>query len=171
MPKNSAKFSPHCEARKKGIKVDTVIIHSMYSPKSRRPLALKSCVEILNFFGVSAHYLISRRGKILNLVPEEKTAWHAGVSCLPDGRTKVNRYSIGIELIGFEHTKFTASQYLSLLKLLKAIRARHPIRYILGHDFIARPKGRKQDPGILFDWGRVRRSMSKIKPPIHFPPH
>ena len=30
--------------------------------------------------GVSSHFFIKRSGKILNLVPEEKIAWHAGKS-------------------------------------------------------------------------------------------
>ena len=49
---------------------------------------------------VSAHFLIERSGKLLQFVPVNKRAWHAGESvCL--GKSKVNDFSIGIELEGY----------------------------------------------------------------------
>jgi N-acetylmuramoyl-L-alanine amidase len=50
---------------------------------------------------VSAHYLIGRNeGEFAQLVPLEKCAWHAGVSAW-EGKTGLNRYSIGIELVSW----------------------------------------------------------------------
>ena len=46
---------------------------------------------------VSAHYLISEEGEVIRLVPEEKRAWHAGLSYWR-GHKDVNSASIGIEL-------------------------------------------------------------------------
>ncbi|MBN1209729.1 MAG: N-acetylmuramoyl-L-alanine amidase [Myxococcaceae bacterium] len=45
----------------------------------------------------SAHLVIGRDGSITQLVPFDTIAWHAGRSSW-DGRTGLNRYSIGIEL-------------------------------------------------------------------------
>lgn len=53
--------------------------------------------------GVSIHYLVSRDGTILQLVDENRRAWHAGASWW-GGQTDMNSASIGIELdnTGFE---------------------------------------------------------------------
>ena len=45
----------------------------------------------------SAHLVIGREGKIIQLVPFDTEAWHAGRSWYA-GRSGLNRYSIGIEL-------------------------------------------------------------------------
>ena len=45
----------------------------------------------------SAHVVISRDGRVLQLVPFNVQAWHAGKSCY-EGRKDVNRFSVGIEL-------------------------------------------------------------------------
>ena len=48
---------------------------------------------------VSAHCLIRRDGHIIQFVPFNHSAWHAGLSSF-QGRAKCNDYSIGIELEG-----------------------------------------------------------------------
>lgn len=45
----------------------------------------------------SAHVVIARDGKVTQLVPFDTVAWHAGRSAW-EGRTGLNRWSIGIEL-------------------------------------------------------------------------
>jgi N-acetylmuramoyl-L-alanine amidase len=45
----------------------------------------------------SAHLVIGRDGKVTQLVPFDRVAWHAGASRW-DGLVGLNRYSIGIEL-------------------------------------------------------------------------
>lgn len=46
---------------------------------------------------VSAHLVIGRDGRITQLVPFDRIAWHAGRSAW-QGRTGLNQHSIGIEL-------------------------------------------------------------------------
>lgn len=46
---------------------------------------------------VSAHLVIARDGKVFQLVPFNRVAWHAGSGKL-NGRMNVNTFSIGIEL-------------------------------------------------------------------------
>ena len=71
---------------------------------------------------VSCHYLISREGKIYNLLCPKFKGWHAGISEWKNVKN-LNDYSIGIELEnkGHEHgyTNFTNSQYHKLKKLIK----------------------------------------------------
>lgn len=135
--------------------IDTIIIHSCFAPDAADPFDPQESISLFNQCKVSAHYLISRDGVILNLVPEENRAWHAGVSRLPfpnDPREAVNDFSIGIELIGKDD--FTETQYLSLIDLINKIKTRRKIKYILGHNHIA--PDRKVDPGENFDWGRLK---------------
>ncbi|MFC7049019.1 N-acetylmuramoyl-L-alanine amidase [Emcibacter nanhaiensis] len=109
---------------------------------------------------VSAHYLIEENGTIHQLVPEEKRAWHAGVSSWED-ESDINSLSVGIELVNPGHDypgykgdyrPFPPAQMDSLLELSKAIVERNHILpwHVLGHSDVA--PARKVDPGELFDW-------------------
>ena len=107
---------------------------------------------------VSCHYLISRNGKIYNILNPEIKAWHAGYSEWKS-YTNLNDYSIGIELENkgheFGYTEFTKLQYTSLNKLLNSLRFRFDIKTvdILGHSDIS--PNRKKDPGELFNWDSI----------------
>jgi len=153
--------------RSKDCVIDTVVLHAMHAGVvyPQAPFSADNCIQILKDYDVSAHYLIERNGKILNLVPEEKKAWHAGVSKMPspDNRDGVNDFSIGIELIGNEEEAFTNEQYDALNYLLADIKKRRKITSAVGHQHIATQelvnaglrKDAKWDPGKMFDWKRV----------------
>jgi len=100
---------------------------------------------------VSSHFLIRRDGAILQFVPCDRRAWHAGVSNWR-GRGRCNDFSIGIELEGCDSQPFDERQYRALIRLTRRLRRRYPIRDIAGHADIA--PGRKTDPGPFFDWKR-----------------
>ena len=51
---------------------------------------------------VSCHYIIDNLGKIIKLVPEEHSAWHAGKSSWKNFKS-LNQSSIGIELVNPGH--------------------------------------------------------------------
>jgi N-acetylmuramoyl-L-alanine amidase len=101
---------------------------------------------------VSSHYTIDRDGTVTTHVPEELRAWHAGVSRMDDGRTAVNDFSIGIELVNRNDglDSFPDPQIQAMRTLLKEIMGRHPVRYIVPHYACADPRGRKSDP-VGFD--------------------
>ena len=101
---------------------------------------------------VSSHLLIKRDGSVVQYVPFNKRAWHAGLSCY-QGRKRCNDYSIGIELEGTETTPYTDVQYVQLALAVKALLKTYPALScdrITGHSDIA--PGRKTDPGESFDW-------------------
>ncbi|MXP47308.1 N-acetylmuramoyl-L-alanine amidase [Altererythrobacter luteolus] len=108
--------------------------------------------------GVSAHYLISEEGEVTLLVPEDKRAWHAGVSYWR-GHKDVNSASIGIELDhpghGLGYRPFADAQIEALVPLLHRIVKTHdiPRANIVGHSDVA--PARKTDPGELFPWDRL----------------
>lgn len=102
---------------------------------------------------VSAHFLVRRDGGIIQFVPCERRAWHAGVSEW-QGRSRCNDFSIGIELEGSDFVPFDSRQYRALSRLTRYLKRRYPIRHIAGHADIA--PARKTDPGPYFDWARYR---------------
>ena len=105
---------------------------------------------------VSAHLLIRRTGEIIQYVPFDRRAWHAGISCY-EGREVCNDFSIGIELEGTDDSVYEDIQYHQLNAILDALLATYPTlsrAHITGHEHIA--PGRKTDPGPGFDWGRLK---------------
>lgn len=112
---------------------------------------------------VSSHYLIRRCGEIIEFVPPEKRAWHAGVSEYK-GRNNCNDFSIGIELEGSDNEEFEQIQYAKLAQLIALLRAKIPklnkdknLANIVGHSDIA--PGRKTDPGPYFDWEILKKLL------------
>jgi AmpD protein len=102
---------------------------------------------------VAAHCLIRRDGEIVQYVPFDKRAWHAGLSCW-QGRENCNDFSIGIELEGTDTLPYTDAQYQTLQAITRLLLQYYPITpaRITGHSDIA-PQ-RKTDPGPAFDWAR-----------------
>jgi N-acetyl-anhydromuramoyl-L-alanine amidase len=106
---------------------------------------------------VSSHFLVRRDGGLLQFVPTDRRAWHAGVSRWR-GRERCNDFSIGVELEGLDDAPFAEVQYEALIRLVRTLRARHPLRDIAAHSDIA--PGRKTDPGRFFDWPRVLAALA-----------
>lgn len=110
---------------------------------------------------VSSHYTIDEDGTIYQHVSEHLRAWHAGASSWR-GASDINSRSIGIEIVNpgheFGYRAFPDAQIDAVIRLSKAIVARHPIpaRNLIGHSDIA--PGRKTDPGELFPWKRLAQA-------------
>ena len=108
---------------------------------------------------VSSHLYIKRDGEIIQFVPFDKRAWHAGESSF-NGEFNCNDFSIGIELEGSDCDNFTSHQYQVLIDVTKLLMNEYPDvkkNSIKGHSDIA--PGRKTDPGDGFEWTRY---LSKI---------
>lgn len=132
--------------------IDTVVLHSSYNPNGGEAYGVSELVKIYESYGVSAHYLIDRGGKIYRLVEDKNIAYHAGASKMPDGRQDVNNFSIGIELMNKEDTEFTKAQYEAVNDLTAYLKKKHSIKYVVGHGDIA--PTRKTDPWN-FDWKKL----------------
>ena len=108
---------------------------------------------------VSSHLFINRAGEVLQFVPFDKRAWHAGESSFK-GELNCNDYSIGIELEGNEIDPYTDEQYFSLIKATRELINFYPrvnSKNIVGHSDIA--PDRKTDPGKSFDWKRYLSNL------------
>ena len=135
------------KSSKRGI--DAIIIHSTYNAVGVDSFSVEGVLRQFKSYGVGAHYLIDRDGRILRLIDEKNIAYHAGSSSLPDGRVNVNSTSLGIEIITTLYTSPTEQQYKNVAALVRDIKKRHTIKYIKGHNEIA--PDRKTDPWN-FDW-------------------
>jgi N-acetylmuramoyl-L-alanine amidase len=107
---------------------------------------------------VSAHYLVEEDGRVFQLVPEERRAWHAGRGVW-QGEDDVNAASIGIEIVNpgheFGYRAFPDAQIAAVIALTGDIRNRWtiPDNRIIAHSDLA--PDRKADPGELFPWKRL----------------
>ena len=114
----------------------------------------------------SAHYLVTRQGKIYQLVKDAYTAWHAGAVNRPNWALysggNPNHVTIGIEHEGYREQSgdgnLTEAQYQASLWLHKQLINKYnlPIddNHILGHyriDSVNRPNC----PGPKFPWQRL----------------
>jgi N-acetylmuramoyl-L-alanine amidase len=96
---------------------------------------------------VSAHLHIARDGNVVQLVPFNIKAWHAGASSW-NGLTGLNSYSIGIELQNDSKEDYTPIQLDVAKDISRLLVTRYCLKDILGHSDIS--PGRKVDPGIKF---------------------
>ena len=91
-------------------RIDLIVIHHCGE-------TFESCIgTFTQDRGVSAHYLISGTGIVVQMVADRDKAFHA---------TYVNPRSIGIELVGSGGADYTAPMYEALAQLLAVLSQRH----------------------------------------------
>ena len=104
---------------------------------------------------VSSHYIVHEDARIVQMVPEDARAWHAGASFWR-GMTDINSTSIGIEIVNGGHAfgspPFADVQIQAVIALCESIMERHRIvpAAVVAHSDVA--PGRKSDPGEQFPW-------------------
>ncbi len=170
--------SPHYDERPIDASIDLIVVHGISLPAGQFGLPyitdlflgrlnceIDPSFEPLQGLRVSAHCLIRRNGEIIQYVPFNKRAWHAGVSSW-QGREQCNDFSVGIELEGTDEIPYTDNQYNRLGELINALREAYPSispHAVTGHEHIA--PGRKTDPGPAFDWQRLSQLSTAIPEP------
>ncbi|MBK5566126.1 N-acetylmuramoyl-L-alanine amidase [Ensifer sp. SSB1] len=109
---------------------------------------------------VSSHYFVHEDGRVDQLVPEARRAWHAGKSYWK-GETDINSCSIGIEIANPGHPgglpDFPEKQIAAVVELCRDCGDRWSIapERVLAHSDIA--PIRKVDPGEKFPWHVLHR--------------
>lgn len=147
-----------------------------YTKSHRRPAAIRRIVVHVtegSFWGsvrwlrnhrahASSHFVVSRTGRIVQLVHLSDIAWHAG-----NWRTNVQ--SVGIEHEGYtgDPAGFTQAQYRASARLAAwlARRSLLPIdrAHIIGHAEVPGPRGGRggashhTDPGRYWNWDEYLR--------------
>ncbi len=166
--------SPNHGERPPGEAISLLVVHNISLPPgefgtgcvedffcNRLDISRHPYFEQIRDLRVSAHLFIRRDGELVQFVPLERRAWHAGASEF-GGRSECNDFSIGIELEGCDDRPYTELQYQRLVEvsrlLLSSFPALTPER-ITGHSDIA--PGRKTDPGPAFDWHHFRTQLAE----------
>lgn len=165
--------------------IEYIMLHAISDAAANPgdPYNMERIRAIFDDYSVEAHYVIDRDGAIWQFVQDDQIARHAGAgSWMQDPRltNAMNRYAIGIELLGIgtraemksvigsrantlvnsSDRGFTDAQYVALNSLLQTLQERYeiPAQNIISHH--AYDPGRKWDPGELFDWSRIRQQQS-----------
>lgn len=165
--------SPHADARPDATDISVLVVHGISLPAGEFGgpyidalfMGELDCsahpeFEILAGLRVSAHCLIRRDGEIIQYVPFNQRAWHAGRSHYA-GRRRCNDFSIGIELEGTDTAPYTKEQYVRLAEVAAELIRTYPKltrRRIVGHQHIA--PVRKTDPGPAFDWAYFQQCLT-----------
>ncbi len=114
---------------------------------------------------VAAQFLVDRDGTIFRQLPDTAFARHV---------IGLNYCAIGVENVGSDKNPLTRAQLRSNEALIRYLRKRYPIEYVIGHyeykDFIGHPLWKevdpeyltqKTDPGITF-MKKIRRKISDL---------
>ncbi|MDE2579943.1 MAG: N-acetylmuramoyl-L-alanine amidase [Hyphomicrobiales bacterium] len=158
------RLSPNHNERR-GKSADAILLHYTGMPTAQAAVDLLCDPKT----EVSAHYVVSEDGAVIQLVPEAMRAWHAGKSFWR-GETDMNSATIGIEIANAGHDgglpPFPDAQIRSVIALCKDIIERHAIapQRILAHSDIA--PARKIDPGEAFPWEQLAAAGVGIVPPV-----
>lgn len=155
------KPSPNFDDRK-GAEIKFLILH--YTGMKNAQEALERLTD--EKAEVSSHYTIDEDGTIYQHVPDDKRAWHAGVSSWQEYEN-LNANSIGIEIVNPGHEwgyrPFPEVQVKSVQLLCMDILKRHKeIEHVLAHSDIA--PDRKEDPGELFPWKALAQNGIGVWP-------
>ncbi len=134
--------------------IRTIVIHSTEGP-------LRGSVRWLQSkrARASAHFVVSRAGRVLELVPLRDVAWHSG-------NRRVNARSIGIEHVGYAGSRrgFTLAEYRASARLVAWLCRRFAIpadrKHIIGHSEVPDPVrpwrrggiSHHRDPGRFWRW-------------------
>ena len=163
--------SPNCDERPAGAEVSLLVLHSISLPPgeyggdgierlftNRLDPAAHPYFREIAALQVSSHFLVRRDGELVQFVPVQLRAWHAGASSWR-GRSRCNDFSLGIELEGTDDSGFTDAQYAALADVIAVLGSELPLRDIAAHSDIA--PGRKTDPGAGFEWPRLLTLLSR----------
>ena len=126
-------------------------------PGSRKEIATASALN------VSSQYLVDRDGTVFRLLPDTVFARHV---------IGLNYCAIGIENVGSDKSPLTAAQLASNEKLIRHLKRKYPIEYVIGHYEYTRFRStnlwkesdsgyttKKTDPGIDF----MKKIRAQIK--------
>jgi N-acetylmuramoyl-L-alanine amidase len=154
--------SPNCDDRPADAIINCIVLHSTVEPTTEGTMKIFLTPERR----VSAHFIVGRDGRVVQMVPVEKRAWHAGLSVL-DNVPSVNNFSVGIEMVNLNDGSdpYTPEQMEAVAGIIRLIRSRYdvPDSRIVSHAQVALPPGRKSDP-VGFDFDKIR-TLARVLPP------
>ena len=155
--------SPNFGERPANAVINTIVLHATVEPTTEGTIG----IFLNRARQVSAHFVVGRDGRVVQMVPLEKRAWHAGVSTW-DGMKDINNVSVGIEMVNLNDGKdpYPDAQYQAVAGIIRFVRSRYavPDNHIVSHEQIAIPPGRKNDP-LGFDFDRIK-ALARVSPSL-----
>ena len=153
--------------------VDLIVIHDTET----------TFAEAIQIFGDpasqrSANYIVSAKGQIAQMVPENDIAWHAG-------NWDYNTRAIGIEHEGYAGApgSYTRAEYQASAHLAASICSRWGVpmdrNHVIGHEQVPDPNqpglfggySHRTDPGPYWDWNYYMSLAASYASVLPSPPH
>ncbi|MGN0855702.1 MAG: N-acetylmuramoyl-L-alanine amidase [Kiritimatiellia bacterium] len=153
--------SPRSAERKIRPSTDFIILHTTEAPA-------RSSLNKVSERG-ECHYCVTEEGTVYRIVDRDREAFHAGRS-MWNGRTDIDKYSIGIECVGYHNRQMPLVQLYAIRDLVKELKSLYRLRddQVMSHSMVAygepnkwqkyRHRGRKRC-GMLFAMPSVRRVL------------
>ena len=161
--------SPRNPERKVRAYTSLIVLHTTEAPA-------KSSLNKVSDRG-ECHYVVTETGAIYAIVDRDKEAYHAGRS-MWKGKEDVDKFSIGIECVGYHDKPMGQVQLKAVAELVKDLKARYKIsdENVVCHSHVAygapnkwhkkRHRGRKQC-AMLFATPTVRNILGlKARPKV-----
>ena len=153
--------SPRHPERKIRPSTELIVLHTTEAPA-------KSSLAKLSERG-ECHYCVTEDGTIYRIVDRDKEAFHAGRS-MWNGKEDIDKYSIGIECVGYHDKEMSLIQLYAIRDLVKDLKAMYRLTddKVVTHSQVAygapnkwqkkKHRGRKRC-GMLFAMPSVRRIL------------
>ena len=163
--------SPRNPERKARTSTELIVLHTTEAPA-------RSSLNKLSERG-EAHFCVTEEGQVYRIVDLSLEAFHAGRS-MWNGREDVDKFSIGIECVGYHDKPMPTVQLNAIRDLVKELKGiyRIPDERVVCHSHVAygspnkwqkrRHRGRKRC-GMLFAMPSVRRILQLWKRPAFDP--
>jgi len=173
----------YCYSSRKMESIDGAVIHFVSAKNilPNDPFNLDAILGIFKQYRVSAKKLIRRDGTVIELVPDNHIAYHAGYSRMND-RDRCNDFTDSFELEGGIGFDYTDDQMLVLGELLaqSMTKNQYTFDWIKGHDEVrknwldkypkkaarrkakGKPISKKRDPGDHFSWLELKEMLAGV---------
>lgn len=145
--------------------VKCIVMHQTCSGHSTNAMPVRDYFNNLRSNRVSAHYILGKepgRCQIVQCVDDSHAAWHAGAPSSWHGRSNVNDFSIGIEIVddgdGRGSDSWPDRQIQALAYLLRVLFQRHHLDMsdVTEHHLVLRT-GERSDLTQDFPWEKLKR--------------
>ena len=146
---------------------ELIVLHTTEAPA-------RSSLNKLSDRG-EAHFCVTEEGSVYRIVDRDREAFHAGRS-MWNGKEDVDKFSIGIECVGYHDKPMGTVQLNAIAKLVKELQSMYhlPDHCVVAHSHVAygapnkwqknRHRGRKRC-GMLFATATIRRILGlKARP-------
>jgi len=163
--------SPRNPERKVRRSTELIVLHTTEAPA-------KSSLAKVSDRG-ECHYCVTEEGGIYAIVDRDREAFHAGRS-MWCGREDVDKFSVGIECVGYHDKPMSGVQIAAIAKLVKELQVmyRIPDERVVCHSHVAygapnkwhrcRHRGRKRC-GMLFAMPSIRQRIGLKSRPAFDP--